>query len=171
MGLAATLAAAFLLLAACASASPPSTVTPVPPTAAPTEVPTPTPTPLPSATPEPTEEPSPTPAATRPPQAAPPPATNSASIRMVPGIQFDKTTLTVAAGPAITINVVNQDAAVAHNFAVYRDAAGTSPVAGAGANACTGPCSFTLTFAAEPGTYLFRCDLHPADMRGQLIVR
>jgi plastocyanin len=172
MGLAATVSAAILLLVACSGGSPSPPKTPSPAPIASTTAPAPTVTPLPSATPEPTEEPPATLVPTRAPlAAAPAPASDGASIRMLPGIQFDKSILTVAAGAAITINVVNQDTAVAHNFAVYRDAGAASPVAGAGANVCAGPCSFTLTFAAQAGTYFFRCDVHPADMRGQLIVR
>jgi plastocyanin len=89
---------------------------------------------------------------------------------MLPGLRFDRTSVAVPAGP-ISITVVNQDTAVAHNFAVYTDSSASRPLAGAGANICTAPCSFVLSFTSPPGVYYFRCDVHPADMNGAVVVQ
>ncbi len=91
---------------------------------------------------------------------------------MVVGLQFNRSSLTVAGGGQVTVSVSNQDTGIGHNFAVYTDSNATQAIAGAGSNVCTAPCSFTLSFPApQPGTYFFRCDVHPADMTGQFIVR
>ena len=62
------------------------------------------------------------------------------------------------------------DAGVPHNFAVYTDAtASTAIFTGA---VVTGPTTTTYTFTAPstPGSYFFRCDVHPTIMTGQFIV-
>ncbi len=91
---------------------------------------------------------------------------------MVPSLQFDRSTITVAGGGPITVNVSNRDTGVAHNFAVYTDSTAARALPGAVGNNCAAPCSFSLSFEApSPGTYFFRCDIHPADMNGAFIVQ
>ncbi len=86
-------------------------------------------------------------------------------------LKFDKSTITVSAGAQVTINFNNKDSGVPHNFALYIDSsASTSIYKGA---IVTGPATATYTFAAPstPGTYFFRCDVHPTQMSGQFIVQ
>ncbi len=86
-------------------------------------------------------------------------------------MQFDMDILVAPAGATVTIAFENKDAGVQHNFAVYTDAsAGTSIFKGPVVN---GPGSATYTFTAPstPGTYFFRCDLHPTQMTGSFVVK
>ena len=61
----------------------------------------------------------------------------------------------------MTVNFDNKDNGIPHHFAVYQ----TSQVQDAifTEDTVTGPATKTYTFTApsEPGTYFFRCDVHP----------
>ena len=86
-------------------------------------------------------------------------------------MSFDKSTITVPAGAIVTVNFNNKDSGVLHNFAVYTDSnAATSIFVG---QTITGPKTITYTFTAPgiPGTYFFRCDIHPTQMTGSFIVQ
>lgn len=79
---------------------------------------------------------------------------------------FDRDEISVAAGSAWTLQLVNQDEAP-HNVAIYvDDSAGESLFVG---ELITATSTVYQVPALEPGTYFFRCDLHP-DMNGTLIV-
>ncbi len=85
-------------------------------------------------------------------------------------IAFDKSSITVPAGATVDLTFDNQDAGIPHNFAVYTDStAKTKIFAG---EIVTGPKTVTYTFTApsQPGTYFFRCDVHPTTMTGSFIV-
>jgi plastocyanin len=84
---------------------------------------------------------------------------------------FDKATITVPAGAAVTINFNNKDSGVPHNFALYTNSSATTSIfEGA---VITGPKTITYTFKAPstPGSYFFRCDIHPTFMTGTFIVQ
>jgi plastocyanin len=85
-------------------------------------------------------------------------------------IAFDKKTISVPSGAKITVNFDNQDTGIPHNFAVYQDQSATKAIFKG--DVITGPKKTTYTFTApsKPGTYFFRCDIHPTQMTGQLIV-
>jgi plastocyanin len=85
-------------------------------------------------------------------------------------IAFDKKTITVPAGAKVTVNFDNQDSGIPHNFAVYETSAAQKPIFKG--EIITGPKKTTYTFTApsKPGTYFFRCDVHPTQMTGQFIV-
>ena len=86
-------------------------------------------------------------------------------------MQFDTDILVAPAGATVTVAFENRDAGVQHNLAVYTDAsAGTVIFKGP---VVTGPGSATYTFTAPstPGTYFFRCDLHPEQMTGSFVVQ
>jgi plastocyanin len=86
-------------------------------------------------------------------------------------IKFDKSTLTVPAGSSVTITFTNNDSGVPHNFALYTDAsAGTTIYKGAIVNG-PGTTKYTFTAPSTPGTYFFRCDVHPTQMTGSFIVQ
>jgi len=61
--------------------------------------------------------------------------------------------------------------AVAHNFALYTDSSATTKIFQG--TIITGPATTTYTFSAPstPGTYFFRCDVHPTTMTGSFIVQ
>jgi len=81
-------------------------------------------------------------------------------------VAFDQDTITIAAGSAWSLQLVNEDSAL-HNVAIYTDeSAGESLFAGELIS------STTIVYqvpALEPGLYFFRCDLHP-EMNGTLVV-
>ncbi len=81
-------------------------------------------------------------------------------------LAFDQSTITVPAGEAFTLALVNLEAAQ-HNVAIYTDSSASESLfvgdyVGEGTTVYDVP-------ALEPGEYFFRCDLHP-EMTGTLIV-
>ncbi|WP_332450738.1 cupredoxin domain-containing protein [Methanoculleus sp.] len=86
-------------------------------------------------------------------------------------IAFDKSTITVPAGAQVTVNFDNKDNGVPHNFAVYTDSSASQNIFRG--DTVTGPATTTYTFTApsEPGTYFFRCDVHPEAMTGDFVVQ
>jgi plastocyanin len=85
-------------------------------------------------------------------------------------IAYNTTTITVPAGADVTVNFDNEDANVPHNFAVYTDSSASTAIFKG--EIITGPNKTTYSFVAPstPGTYFFRCDVHPTIMTGQFIV-
>jgi plastocyanin len=85
------------------------------------------------------------------------------------GIAFDQSTLTVPAGAKVIMNFNNKDS-MAHNFALYTDSnAGTAIFKGEViTNSST---TYNFTAPSTPGTYFFRCDIHPTQMTGKFIVQ
>ncbi|MDI6876320.1 MAG: cupredoxin domain-containing protein [Methanomicrobiales archaeon] len=120
-----------------------------------------TPTETPNVTP--TETPTPTPTET--------PAPGGVTVDLVAqNIAFNMDTITVPAGSVVTVNFQNQDSGIPHNLAVYETPAATTPIFVG--QIITGVNSITYTFTApeEPGTYFFRCDVHPVQMTGSFVV-
>ncbi len=89
---------------------------------------------------------------------------------MAKNLAFNTSTITVPAGANVIINFDNQDSGVAHNFAVYTDSSASTAIFKG--DVITGPKMTTYTFIAPttPGTYFFRCDVHPTTMTGQFVV-
>jgi plastocyanin len=87
------------------------------------------------------------------------------------GMAFDKKTITVPPSARVTINFNNKDS-IPHNFAIYTNSSATPPAIYQG-KIITGPATITYTFTAPntPGTYFFRCDVHPTSMTGTFIVQ
>ena len=84
-------------------------------------------------------------------------------------VAFDTATITVPRSAAVTINFDNQDS-MPHNFALYTNASASRPVYTG--EIVTGPRQIAYTFTApdQPGTYFFRCDVHPVQMTGDFVV-
>jgi plastocyanin len=84
-------------------------------------------------------------------------------------VAFDTETITVGAGAEVTVNFENRDDGIPHNVAVYRDPSATEAIFVG--EIVTGPARVTYAFTApsEPGTYFFRCDVHPS-MNGAFVV-
>ncbi|MEN6341362.1 MAG: cupredoxin domain-containing protein [Methanospirillum sp.] len=80
-------------------------------------------------------------------------------------------TITAPAGAQVTVTFNNMDSGVPHNFAVYTDSSATTPIFKG--PIVTGPTTTTYTFTAPstPGTYFFRCDVHPTIMTGTFVVQ
>ena len=81
-------------------------------------------------------------------------------------IAFEQTTLTVPAGEAFTLALINEDSAP-HNVAIYTDSSASNDLY-IGEHVTDGTIVYDVP-ALEPGEYFFRCDLHP-EMVGTLIV-
>lgn len=90
---------------------------------------------------------------------------------MAKNIAFNVSTITVPAGSEVTVNFDNQDTNVAHNIAFYETSAADKPIYVG--EIFKGPKMMVYTFQApdKPGTYYFRCNVHPANMIGQFIVQ
>jgi plastocyanin len=85
-------------------------------------------------------------------------------------ILFDQRALTATAGASVTVQLENRDAGVLHNFALYTD--NTANQAIFMGDLSTGVETVTYTFdAPAPGTYFFRCDVHPDTMTGSFTVQ
>ena len=86
-------------------------------------------------------------------------------------IAFSKSTITVPAGATVKVNFDNKDSGVAHNFALYTNSSATTSIFVG--DIITGPATITYTFLAPstPGSYFFRCDIHPTMMIGTFIVQ
>jgi len=86
-------------------------------------------------------------------------------------IAFDKSTITVPAGAQVMVSFDNQDSGVPHNFAVYHTSAAQDAIFIG--QIITGPKTITYSFTApaQPGSYFFRCDVHPAQMTGTFVVK
>lgn len=83
-------------------------------------------------------------------------------------IAFDKTELHLAAGTDVRLTLVNGDVGVTHNLAIYRTEDFREPVFAG--EVFTGEGNRTYEFKApDPGTYYFRCDIHP-NMKGKVTV-
>ena len=98
----------------------------------------------------------------------PPPPGGQVPIAMIPTIKFDTDTLTIAADTPVDIFADNVDTGILHNFAVYADDSAQELLGGT--EICPAPCQDTLTLELPPGIYFFRCDVHPRQMVGTLVV-
>ena len=83
---------------------------------------------------------------------------------------FDQSTISVPAGSRVVMTFDNQDSGMIHNFALYTDSSATKRIFVG--EFITGPQKTTYTFDAPsaPGTYFYRCDVHPTVMVGTFIV-
>jgi len=83
---------------------------------------------------------------------------------------FNTSCLAAPAGKPFTIEFMNMDAGVPHNVSIYTDSTATTAlfkgklVVGSATGAYHVP-------ALKPGTYYFRCDVHPTQMFGTFVVR
>lgn len=84
------------------------------------------------------------------------------------GTAFDKSSITVPAGATVAIVFDNKDS-ILHNFALYETSAAKKSIF-VGELISNKRITYTFTAPATPGTYFFRCDLHPSIMKGDFIV-
>jgi nitrite reductase (NO-forming) len=83
---------------------------------------------------------------------------------------FDTDCLAAPAGQPFTIVFDNMDPGIPHNVSIYTDSsASTNLFKG---DLVTGPKTVTYKVSAlKPGTYYFRCDVHPTTMFGTFVVK
>jgi plastocyanin len=87
--------------------------------------------------------------------------------------RFSADCLAAPSGVEFRIVFENQDAGTAHNVSIYRADPRDHPGAAQLFNGrwFVGPATRTYSVRAlTPGTYHFRCDLHPDQMNGTLVV-
>jgi plastocyanin len=91
---------------------------------------------------------------------------------------FSPSTITVPAGATVVVNFHNRESpgssqvtGIAHNFAVYDSQAATITIFRGEIITGGGDAVYRFTAPATPGTYFFRCDVHPSVMNGQFIVQ
>lgn len=85
-------------------------------------------------------------------------------------LSFNPTTLTAPAGQPVALTMDNRDAGVPHNWAVYADRAYSQPIFQGDLDSGPAPITYNFDAPSTPGTYFFRCDVHPDTMTGQLTV-
>ena len=85
-------------------------------------------------------------------------------------LKFDKDELRAPAGQEITVTLDNDDADMLHNVAFYQSSEGSEAIFVGDIFTGVDTREFTFTTPAEPGTYFFRCDVHPDTMSGDFIV-
>jgi len=90
---------------------------------------------------------------------------------------FDRSTITVPAGALVVVNFHNRETAgssqvtgIAHNFAVYDSPAAKTTIFRGEIITGGGDATYRFNAPTVPGTYFFRCDVHPAIMNGTFIV-
>ncbi|HYV01708.1 MAG TPA: multicopper oxidase domain-containing protein [Actinomycetota bacterium] len=83
---------------------------------------------------------------------------------------FDASCLAAPANTPFTIQLMNMDAGVPHNVSIFTDSSATQALfIGEVVN---GPTTVTYEVPAlKPGTYFFRCDVHPTQMTGNFVVK
>jgi plastocyanin len=84
--------------------------------------------------------------------------------------KFDESRLVVPANTEVTVVFENRDAGVLHNFAVYRTQQATDVVYRGDLVSGTGTRE-EIFLSPGPGSYFFRCDVHPDTMTGSFVAR
>jgi outer membrane protein assembly factor BamB/plastocyanin len=96
----------------------------------------------------------------------------SANITLIAeNIAFNTSTITVPAGAHVTIYFSNKDQGISHNFAVYNDPSALTRIFSGEVIQGVASTVYKFTAPSKPGTYFFRCDVHPNTMTGQFIVK
>jgi plastocyanin len=103
--------------------------------------------------------------------AAPTPApTQNVTVKIVAGDRlFDLETIRVPANSRVTIELENLDADP-HNIAIYNSPAAEQEIFVSDTIAGRDKRTTGSFDAPPPGTYFFRCDVHPVTMTGDLVV-
>lgn len=84
---------------------------------------------------------------------------------------FNTSTITVPAGAHVTIHFSNEDKGISHNFAAYTNPSALVRIFSGEVIIGVASTTYTFTAPTKPGTYFFRCDVHPNTMTGQFIVK
>ena len=84
---------------------------------------------------------------------------------------FNPRTVTASAGVQVTVAHDNRDAGVLHNVAFYTSRAATSAIFVGELFAGPRVVTETFTVPSTPGSYFFRCDVHPDTMTGTFTVQ
>lgn len=83
---------------------------------------------------------------------------------------FSASCLAAPANKALTIEFMNMDPGIPHNIAIFADSSASQALFTG--KLVNGPATVAYQVAAlKPGTYYFRCDVHPTQMFGTLVVK
>jgi plastocyanin len=110
---------------------------------------------------------------TTPATSIPPTSTSTQSVTVnlsAKGFAFDKSSITVPAGADVTLVFTNNDNGIPHNFSLYTNSSATQALF-VGQIITGGSITYHFTAPSAPGTYFFRCDVHPTRMTGSFIVQ
>jgi plastocyanin len=86
---------------------------------------------------------------------------------------FGQTCLAVRAGVDFSVAFSNDDTGQLHTWSLFTDSSAAQRLGGApsASEAITGPAEKTYQLKAlQPGSYFYRCDVHPTVMTGTLVV-
>ena len=84
-------------------------------------------------------------------------------------LSFDTDQITLTAGAQATVELDNQDEGLPHNLAIYEDQSAETAIFQG--DIVEGPSTTEYSFTApDAGTYVFRCDVHPTQMTGTVVV-
>ncbi len=99
-----------------------------------------------------------------------PPVTPTATINLTAqNLAFSTAEISAPAGKMILIVFNNRDAGVNHNFALYTNSQASTVIFRGQIIRGVDTIEYRFDTPATPGTYFFRCDVHP-DMTGNFIV-
>ena len=83
---------------------------------------------------------------------------------------FSASCLAAPANKPFTIEFMNMDAGVPHNIAIFTDSSASNALFTG--KLVSGPATVTYHVTAlEPGTYYYRCDVHPTQMYGTFVAK
>jgi plastocyanin len=85
-------------------------------------------------------------------------------------IAFNQSTITVPACANVTVNFSNEDSGIQHNFAVYTNSSATTAIFTGQVIVGVSNTVYHFTAPCTPGTYFFRCNIHPTIMFGNFVV-
>lgn len=86
-------------------------------------------------------------------------------------IAFDKQCISVPVNQAFKIDFDNKDAGVPHNVAVYEDDSARKPFTQGEVFSGAGSRTYDGAPIPTAGQYFFRCDVHPGQMNGIVVVK
>ncbi len=112
----------------------------------------------------------------------PPPASSSGPPPTVPAgttgleitasnIVFDKTTLNAPAGQPLQLTMHNRDAGIPHNVSIYTNRSAAQFIFKGELHTGPGDKVYSIPPISNPGSYFFRCDVHPDTMTGNFVVQ
>jgi len=84
--------------------------------------------------------------------------------------EYDVSELKAPGGEDITLQFDNDDPGIQHNWSLYEDEAATKEIFEGKILTGVDTIDYDVPAIDEPGTYHFHCDIHPAVMKGELII-
>ncbi|HEX9311359.1 MAG TPA: cupredoxin domain-containing protein [Actinomycetota bacterium] len=83
---------------------------------------------------------------------------------------FSASCLAAPANKPFTIEFMNMDTGVPHNIAIFTDSSASNALFTGKLVSGQATVTYHVT-ALEPGTYYFRCDVHPTQMYGTFVAK